>query len=103
MESFLVAKINSFLNYDLNPRDFLDEDEYEYLKRQRQVNHVHDYLFVPTHSKNRKTYRIQKVFTDDLNITDFVYNIISLISKDFEIAIDLGYFAFKPLDPDSLR
>ena len=98
MELSKVSKINSLLNYDVDPREFLDEDEYEYLRQRKQINHVHDYFFAPSHKRKLKTYRIQKFCSDDMNIAEFISKIISFLEMDFFIAIEsfLGFFFHLP-------
>ena len=103
LKSWVLRRIKFYLNPELDAKSVLDDQELAYVRENGQQAYIRDYLFVPTHKRPTKTYRIQKVLVKGFNIFEFIHDFTSLITGEFHIAIDLGYFVTKPSDGDSLR
>ena len=103
LKSWVLKRIKFRLNPDLDAKSILDEGEMAYVKDNGQKHYIRDYLFVPTHPRPSKTYRIQKVLTEGFDIYEYIHDFTSIITGEFYIAIDLGYFVYKVTEPGSLR
>jgi len=103
LKSWVLKRIKSQLDQELDAKSILDDEELAYVREKGQRHYIRDYLFVPTHSRPSKTYRIQKVLTNSFDIQSWVKDFTSIITGEFHIAIDLGYFVYKVTEPDSLR
>ena len=103
LSPYEIKQIESLLNPKLTAADILDKEELNYVTRHRHHGRIRDFIFVPTHSRSNATYRVQKIITESFDFANFVETVIDEFSGKFEIAIDLGYFAMKPIDNDSLH
>ena len=103
LKSWVLQRIKFYLNPELKAQSILDDQEMAYVRENGQINYIRDYMFVPTHKRPLKTYRIQKILTEGFDVYEFIHDFTSLITGEFYIAIDLGYFVTKPSEGDSLR
>lgn len=103
LSGIVLKNIRQYLDPELSAKTILDDEEWSYVRSKRQDHYLKDLLFIPSHNRQRKTYRIQKLLTNDFDIYDFVSDITSHITGEFEVNIDLGYFVDNPTKKNSIE
>ena len=84
-------------------KEILDEDEISHIRDRNQSGIFKNRFFEPKHSRPRRTYRVQILIDENFDLKTFIDEITEHITGPYEICIDLGYFANKPIDNNSLR
>ena len=84
-------------------KEILDPEEIQHVRDRNQSNVLKSRFFEPQHARPRKTYRIQINIDESFDLYKFIDEITEHLTGHYEIQIDLGYFALKPFDNDTLR
>ena len=103
MNKYTRKVIQEYVDNNVEARDILDESEWNHIRENRQENIVRNFFFEPSHDRQRKTYRIQLVISPDFSLFKFIGDVTEFLNGSYDIDIDLGYFALKTFDNDSLR
>ena len=103
LSKFAIDEIFRYVEAAPDVREVLDSDELDHVKDRKQSGILKNRFFQPQHNRQRKTYRIQIVLNEKFSLYEFIDNITEHITGSYSINIDLGYFALKPTDGDTLR
>ena len=103
MNKYTRKIIQKYIEHNVEAREILDDEEWNLIRENRQENVVRNLFFEPSHQRERKTYRIQLVIPPEFSLFKFIGDITEFLNGSYDIDIDLGYFALKTFDNDSLR
>ena len=95
--------ISQYVESAPDVHEVLDSEEIDHIRKRNQSGILKNRFFIPQHKHRRKTYRIQLILGENFDLVSFVDEITEHITGNYEINIDLGYFAFKPIEENSLR
>ena len=97
-----LNKIRFYLQNEVHLKEILDREEYQSVRSKNQDDYIQDKLVEYNPNGVFQSFRIQKVITDDLDLNEFLDNILELITPVFKVNLDCGYFICKPMQPNSL-
>ena len=88
-----LDRIVEQLDYNLDLKEVITDNEYQVLERDSLVEETRDQLFVPNGLVSRPCfYKITKVIGPNFNIMSFLNHIMETIPLPFEISVDVGFF-----------
>ena len=97
-----LNKIRFYLRDNINLKEFLDEEEYRYVREKKQDEYIQDKLVEYNPSPVYQSFRIQKVLTERLDLVEWFESILELLTPIFKVSIDLGYFIVRPEKENTL-
>jgi len=88
-----LDRIIDQLDFELNVRDIVSDEEYHILQNEGLVDETRDHLYVPNGLATHPcVYKITKLCTNEFDMLQFMDHVIETITLPFEISINVGFF-----------
>ena len=99
-----LDRIVDQLDFDLDLKYLIQNDEYKVLQEEGLVDETRDHIYVPNGLVQTPcVYKVTKLVTPDLDILKFMDHIIETITLPFEVSLNVGFFTRDTQRPDFLR